>query len=91
MELLQPETYIPLNENLRGYIPGDLFDEFARIRRVKFNTEVESVNVRSGVTFVNLQLLTEFLTLIEPLLEGVSCYNRRLFVLRANVLENLET
>lgn len=55
-------------------IPGNLFDEFARIRRVKFNAEVESVNVRSRITFVDLQLLTEFLTLIEPLLKGVSCY-----------------
>lgn len=50
-------------------IPGDLFDELARIRRVEFDTEIERVNVRARISFMNLQLLAELFALIEPLLK----------------------
>lgn len=52
-------------------VPGNFFDELARIRRVEFDTKVESVNVRSGISFMNLQLLAELFALIEPLLKRV--------------------
>jgi len=60
-----------LLERRSGEIPGNFFDELARVRRVEFDTEVESVNVRSRISFMNLQLLAELFALIEPLLKYV--------------------
>jgi len=63
-----------LLERRFGKIPGNFFNELARIRRVEFHTEVESMNVRSRISFMNLQLLAELFALIEPLLKCVHIY-----------------
>lgn len=48
--------------------PCDLFNELAGVRRVEFHTEVESVDIRARISFLDFQLLSDLLTRVEPLL-----------------------
>lgn len=48
--------------------PCDLLDELAGVRGVEFHTEVEGVDIRAWISFLDFQLFSDLLARVEPLL-----------------------